>query len=60
MDAKRKLSTKEVADRLSVTRRFVQQLCRKGVIPAMKVGRVWRIDPDYEEVMRKRQQKTAE
>jgi len=36
----------QIAARLSVTDRHVLNLATRGEIPAIKVGRVWRFDPD--------------
>jgi excisionase family DNA binding protein len=37
------LSTREVAKRLKLCRVTVQRLMRRGEIPAVKVGRSWRV-----------------
>jgi len=36
----------QIAERLNVTDRHVLNLANRGEIPAIKVGRVWRFDPD--------------
>jgi len=40
------LKIKEVADRFQVTPRTIRQQIKKGNIPAVKIGRVWRIRPE--------------
>lgn len=39
-------STKAIADMLGVSAGTVRNLARDGVIPAQRVGRLWRFDPD--------------
>ena len=39
-------STKAIADLLGVSAGTVRNLAREGVIPAQRVGRLWRFDPD--------------
>lgn len=40
------LTTEEVARRLSVARMTVMRMIEAGELPAVKLGRVWRIDPE--------------
>lgn len=44
MTDKRLLTPEQVAERLQVTRRTVYQWINDGKLPALKVGRGWRID----------------
>lgn len=54
MDAKKKyLTPEEVANALQVHLRTIQRLCRRGEIPALRVGQQWRIDPDFAEHLQK-------
>lgn len=42
----RPLTTTEAAERLGVTREHVTVLIRRGLLPAVRFGRDWQIDPD--------------
>jgi len=41
----RLLTTREVAQMLRVSVRFVQLLASRGALPAIRVGRLWRFRP---------------
>jgi len=60
MDAKSYLTPKEVSKILSVDKRTVHRLCKKpveeGGIPAIRVGRQFRIPADFETTMHEKQQ----
>ena len=54
------LSTREVADRLKVNEDTVRRWCRDGKLPAVQVGRAYRIDPaDLEHLGEPVQRETA-
>jgi len=40
------LTPEQVAERLQVTERTVYGWLRRGKLPALKLGRLWRIRPD--------------
>ena len=40
------LTPEQVAERLRVTERTVYSWLRRGKLPALKLGRLWRIRPD--------------
>lgn len=40
------LEVAHVAHRLGVSQEFVRRLLREGKLPAVRLGRRWRIDPD--------------
>jgi excisionase family DNA binding protein len=40
------LTPEQVAERLQVTERTVYSWLRRGKLPALKLGRLWRIRPD--------------
>jgi excisionase family DNA binding protein len=42
----RLMTVEEVADQMRVTPEYVQTLARKKKIPAVRIGRFWRFDPD--------------
>ncbi|MCI5928034.1 MAG: helix-turn-helix domain-containing protein [Pseudoflavonifractor capillosus] len=41
------LTVQEVADLLKTSRRQVQKMIRDGLLPAVRIGREWRVDPHY-------------
>ena len=45
-EKKKYLSLEEVADQLGVNYQLVYRLVREGKLPAIRLGRVYRIDPD--------------
>ena len=49
------LTTKEVADRLGVTRRRVLQLCKSGELLAKRFGKAWSVHPFDLSVYQKKQ-----
>ena len=40
------LTVEETAQVLRVTAKLITEMCRKGELPAVKVGRAWRIKRD--------------
>ena len=40
------LTPEQVAERLQVTERTVYEWLRRGTLPALKLGRLWRIRPE--------------
>jgi excisionase family DNA binding protein len=42
------LKPSELAEELRVSLRTIQRMCERGELPAIKVGRQWRIFPDWE------------
>jgi len=63
MDAKGYLTPKEVSKILSVDKRTVHRLCKKpvkdGGIPAIRVGRQFRIPSNFEQTMQEKQAVSA-
>lgn len=54
MDTTRKaLSVQQVAELEDVNEKTIERLCRKGDLPAYRIGRQWRIEPDYRERLKK-------
>ncbi len=41
------LTIQDVAVLLKVSRQHVRKVIRAGLLPAMKIGREWRIEKDY-------------
>ena len=41
------LTVKETADLLKTSRQQVRKMIRSGLIPAVRIGREWRIDETY-------------
>jgi excisionase family DNA binding protein len=41
------LTVQEAADLLKTSRQQVRKMIRHGLIPAMKIGREWRIESSY-------------
>lgn len=41
------LTVKETADLLKTSRQQIRKMIRSGLIPAIRVGREWRIDETY-------------
>lgn len=41
------LTIQDVAVLLKVSRQHVRKMIRAGLLPAMKIGREWRIEKDY-------------
>ena len=41
------LTIQEVAMLLKVSRQHVRKMIRAGLLPAVKIGREWRIEKDY-------------
>lgn len=41
------LTVQEVADLLKTSRQQIRKMIRNGLIPAVRIGREWRIDPHY-------------
>lgn len=41
------LTIQDVAVLLKVSRQHVRKIIRAGLLPAMKIGREWRIEKDY-------------
>ena len=41
------LTVQEVADLLKTSRQQIRKMIRNGVLPAIRIGREWRIDPHY-------------
>ena len=59
-DLPRYLTTDEVAEVLRVSRDWVSDQCRRGTLPAKRIGHAWRIaEPDLAEFMRPTNQKPA-
>jgi excisionase family DNA binding protein len=50
----RHLTVQECADRLAVDHKTMRRLIDRGELPALRVGRVLRIDPDDLEALRYR------
>jgi excisionase family DNA binding protein len=46
MSAERCLTIAEAAEWLSVDHKTVRRMVERGEIPALRVGRVWRIEPE--------------
>lgn len=53
------IDTSTAAERLGITRRGVQQLIKKGILPAEKVGRDWVIDEDNLNLPQVQERKTT-
>jgi excisionase family DNA binding protein len=51
------LTTKQVADLEGLSEKTVERMCRRGEIPAYKIGRQWRIEPDYRNQLKERSAK---
>ncbi|TMC00018.1 MAG: helix-turn-helix domain-containing protein [Chloroflexi bacterium] len=47
------LTPEQVAERLQVTERTVYGWLRRGRLPALKLGRLWRIRPEEEAFLEK-------
>ena len=47
----RLLTTKEAAEYLRVSRATILRCCRAGRLPAVRIGRQWRIDTDQLEML---------
>ena len=47
MGMNRLLTVREVAELFQTTRQQVRKMLRNGEIPAVKVGREWRISQEY-------------
>ena len=43
------LTPAEVATEMKVSKRTAQRMCRRGDLPARKVGKAWRIHPGYKD-----------
>ena len=41
------LTVQEVADLLKTSRQQVRKMIHSGLLPAVRIGREWRIDPHY-------------
>ena len=41
------LTVQEVADLLKTSRQQIRKMIRNGLIPAVRIGREWRIEPHY-------------
>lgn len=41
------LTVKETADLLKTSRQQIRKMIRSGLIPAIRIGREWRIDETY-------------
>lgn len=41
------LTVKEVADLLKTSRQQIRKMIRNSVLPAIRIGREWRVDPHY-------------
>ena len=41
------LTVQEVADLLKTSRQQVWKMIRDGLLPAVRIGREWRVDPHY-------------
>jgi len=52
------LTPEQVAERLQVTERTVYGWLRRGTLPALKLGRLWRIRPEDLEAFLERARKT--
>ena len=54
-EPERLLDTDEIAERLKITRLYVTELCRAGILPgAFKMGRVWRMrESEFTEHLRR-------
>lgn len=49
------LSVKEVAKILALSERWVSNACRSGVLPAVKIGKSWRVhETELEEFLRRK------
>ena len=46
-DQEQWVTPNQVAKEMQVSLRTVQRMCRMGELPAKKLGRQWRIEPDY-------------
>lgn len=46
MSAERCLTVAEAAEWLAVDHKTLRRMIERGEVPALRVGRVWRIDPD--------------
>lgn len=52
------ITVEEMARRLNITPRAAREWLKKGIIPGIKLGRIWRIDEkDLEEFIRKAKDK---
>jgi excisionase family DNA binding protein len=40
------LTATDVAERCGITPQAIRRLCREGRVPHLRVGGVWRFDPD--------------
>ena len=40
-------SVKETAEILKTSRQQVRKMIRNGLLPAIRIGREWRVDPHY-------------
>lgn len=40
------LGTSKIARRLGVSESYAREMCAAGVIPAVRIGKLWRIDED--------------
>lgn len=54
-EVKPMLKPDQVATELNVSERHVRRLCERGVLPALKLGRAWRIEPDFKDKLREEQ-----
>ena len=41
------LTVQEVADLLKTSRQQVRKMIHSGLLPAVRIGREWRVDPHY-------------
>ena len=41
------LTVQEVAGLLKTSRQQIRKMIRNGVLPAIRIGREWRVDPHY-------------
>lgn len=47
MNATKWLTPEQVAKMMQVTLRTIYSMCKAGELPCVKVGRQWRISPDF-------------
>lgn len=50
------LTPRELAERYQVTDRQITALARSGIIPGLKIGKLWRFHPDRIEIWEQVQQ----
>ena len=53
-DTQKSLTIQQVAELEDVAEKTVERMCRRGDLPAYRLGRLWRIEPNYRERLKKR------